>query len=50
MRQNEETEEYIPNEIMDKYTVKKKKLNEVEINNMPNKELKVIVIKIPIAL
>lgn len=43
VKQNEKTEEYVPNERKDSISGKKKKLNKTEITNLI--ELKVMVIK-----
>ena len=43
IRQNEESEEYVPNERQDK--ISEKALNKMEISNLPDKEFKVMVIR-----
>lgn len=46
-RQNEETEEYVPNKSIKQNKTKKteRKLNKMEINNLPDKEFKVMIIR-----
>lgn len=45
VKQKEETEQYVPNEIT-RSNLEKTNLDEMEIRKLPNKEFKVMVIKI----